>query len=725
MLEKGEVNNALKQLIEDGKASQHRRIIVIAGSHAWGGNTAMSLVNQLPYDARLWVGSTEVLQKPADRLTVINFQQAKQWLGAEVDCLIINAWSGFDVNGFGALTGALKAGGVLFLITPPLSSWSHYPDPEHQRMVVYPQQIEDVTGRYLKRFALLIKDNPLLSFIEEQGGVRFQQGLVPALPSKGFGACKTAAQQQAVGAIINVAKGHRRRPFVLTADRGRGKSAALGIAAAALMEEGASRILVTAPALASTAILFKHCAEQLGVTDDQSGALVWNKQQLLFKAPDDLAEQHQICDLLLVDEAAAIAAPLLKKLLKSYPRIVFSSTIHGYEGTGRGFAIRFQLILNQLTPQWKSLHISEPVRWAANDPLEEFTFDALLLNALPADRAVFNQADWRQGTIEKINRDELVSNKILLNELFGLLVLAHYKTTPMDLRHLLDGSNISVYAFKVKNHVLATGLVAHEGGIDQPWVNDIWLGKRRVRGHLLPQSLSNHVGLPESIKLLGARIIRVAVHPEFQQQGIGRFLVSEIMTELRASGIDYIGSVFGATPQLLSFWQKEGFFPVRIGLKKEASSGAHSVMVIKPLTVQGTDILKEGRRQFARQLPYLLIEALNRLDSDIVLYLISNCDKQENANLTESDWADVYSFAYGQRLYESCIVSLKKLTWDMLANQQHDKALHDSDSALLIGKILQNRQWPDVAKQLNVVGRSQVTRCLRSIFARYLSKKIE
>ncbi|MFP3345534.1 tRNA(Met) cytidine acetyltransferase, partial [Halomonas sp. SIMBA_159] len=80
-----------------------------------------------------------------------------------------------------------------------------------------------------------------------------------------------------------------------------------------------------------------------------------------------------------VDEAAAIPAPMLQKMLSSYSRVVFASTIHGYEGTGRGFAIKFTSVLDAMTPQWRACSMTSPIRWAAGDPLERWLFETLLL----------------------------------------------------------------------------------------------------------------------------------------------------------------------------------------------------------------------------------------------------------------------------------------------------------------------------------------------------------
>lgn len=44
---------------------------------------------------------------------------------------------------------------------------------------------------------------------------------------------------------------------------------------------------------------------------------------------------------LIVDEAAAIPGPLLRQLVTRFPRTLLTTTVQGYEGTGRGFLLKF------------------------------------------------------------------------------------------------------------------------------------------------------------------------------------------------------------------------------------------------------------------------------------------------------------------------------------------------------------------------------------------------
>ena len=95
--------------------------------------------------------------------------------------------------------------------------------------------------------------------------------------------------------------------------------------------------------------------------------------------PAVLASERPESHLVLVDAAATISVPLLVDLLLNSPRILFATTVHGYEGTGRGFAIRFRDELDAHRPAWREVRLTEPIRWADGDPIEDFIGRALVL----------------------------------------------------------------------------------------------------------------------------------------------------------------------------------------------------------------------------------------------------------------------------------------------------------------------------------------------------------
>lgn len=108
----------------------------------------------------------------------------------------------------------------------------------------------------------------------------------------------------------------------VTAARGRGKSALAG----QLISRIAGSAIVTAPAKAATDVLAQFAGEKFR-----------------FIAPDALLASDEQADWLVVDEAAAIPAPLLHQLVSRFPRTLLTTTVQGYEGTGRGFLLKFAL----------------------------------------------------------------------------------------------------------------------------------------------------------------------------------------------------------------------------------------------------------------------------------------------------------------------------------------------------------------------------------------------
>ncbi len=479
--------------------------------------------------------------------------KARTVLGQEFGTLVFDAFSGFDVNAFAAVCGTLRGGGHLLLLSPPLASWPEYPDPDYRRFIPYPYLPEAVCGRFLKRLVGVLGDNSSPSALALPTDGEERPVCLPAL-----------SQADAVSTIVQA-----QAPVVLSADRGRGKSAALGMAASQLMDTG-QRVLLTAPSRATVAAVFKHAT-----TPPR------------FFAPDDLLHTLPAGDVLLVDEAAAIPLPLLLKMLTHYPRCVFSTTLQGYEGSGRGFALRFQAELSARGAVWQGIQLTRPMRWIDNDPLENLLNRALLLDVDTAP--VLEQPGSAGGGVSchPLDRDDLAADEALLRQVFGLLVTAHYQTRPSDLRQMLDAPDLSIHVLQAQNQVLAVALLSREGGLDAELTAAIHAGQRRPHGHLLAQTLTFHAGIAGAAELKCERIMRLAVHPARQQQGLGRSLLAALVRYAEAQAADYIGVSYALTPGLQAFWTQAGFNLARIGHRKDAASGSRSAVQILGLTAAG------------------------------------------------------------------------------------------------------------------------------------------
>ncbi len=68
-----------------------------------------------------------------------------------------------------------------------------------------------------------------------------------------------------------------------------------------------------------------------------------HRQTIQYIRPQDYAKLAQ-AELLIIDEAAAIPITIVKQLMGPY-LVLLSSTINGYEGTGRSLSLK---LINQL-----------------------------------------------------------------------------------------------------------------------------------------------------------------------------------------------------------------------------------------------------------------------------------------------------------------------------------------------------------------------------------------
>ncbi len=678
-----------------------RRIIALCGTQAWCHTTACALIGDHPHNDILWSGATipAALATPA-------LARAQQILGDEYGIAVIDAWEGFDPERLGAVSGTVRGGGALLLLLPPLDEWVARADPAAQRIAGWPHTPASLANRFIARTIRVLQSHPTVEWLS-MGAPAMPLAIAAAPPHDA--SFRSADQQQALAAILHVVHGHRHRPLVLMADRGRGKSTSLGLAAAQLLKQGVKQIIVTAPHRNAVTTLLAQVSA-VGV------------EQIRFIPPDELLRHRYPCELLLVDEAAAIPAPMLEQLLQRHARIVFATTVHGYEGSGRGFALRFFQRLDALTPGWKLLEMSEPIRWGVADPLERLTYDLLLLDAAPAAAAELDTATPVQLVYETIDGAQLADDEALLNELFGLLVLAHYRTTPLDLRQLLDSPNLAIHLARHHCHIAGAALTVREGGFDASLAAQIYSGERRPRGHLAPQSLAFHCGLPDAPRLSTERIMRIAIHPAVQRRGIGRALLAHVEARARHDQVDYLSTSFGATAELLHFWQHSTFLPVRIGLTREASSGHHSALLLRPLSPAAMTLFMRARRRFLGYLPLMLSDPLCDFAPDIAAQLLSGELPEFSPLLDEDDWRDLHAFATTHRGYESCLGAIHTLTHQALTNPLLMAELTRDERRLLIAKVIQRQPWSEVQLYCQTSGKHETVNVLRRAIGKLVGR---
>ncbi len=679
-----------------------RRLLVLSGDPSWSATLAGELRRLLAGDWLLVGKDKDGVEKDGEGIASAP-ATIRSLLGREFLHGIFDARRGLAVDALAALAGMLTAGSWLVLLIPPWTRWPMLPDGDSLRWSEQPGSM--ATPSFIHHFqqTLLSRHEVLL----------IKQHQAPSLPVwaarphwRPPGGGPTVEQQSLLRQLLAADKGI----FVLTAPRGRGKSTLAGMLAA----RTAARCWVVAPARQAADVLEQYAANRAR-----------------FFAPDALLEHcrhHPAADWLLVDEAAAIPLPALRQLISYFPRVLLTTTVQGYEGTGRGFLLKFCASL----PHWHNLTLRQPLRWATGDPLESWLADALLFDPVStgdghnrslADRAgggvisppalsggegappvpdsdepAHDLSSVPQGDVPRftqLEQDSWERHPQTLRDFYDLLTSAHYRTSPLDLRRLMDAPGQHFIAAHTRG-VLMGGLWAvDEGGLSPELAHEVWAGRRRPPGNLVAQSLAAHGGIRSAAQLLSRRISRIAVAAAHRRRGVGRELLRQAGMQAAADGRDFLSVSFGLTDELRNFWQTSGFHVVHIGSRLEASSGCYSAMALLPLSGAGQRLVRRAEAKFARAQSVLADDAKGEL---IVATWEPDDTGGEPAGATwelnQDDWWDLAGFAFAHRPPEACRAALQRLL-----------RLSSLPLPALRGGLEQQRGDADMANRIGVSGK--------------------
>ena len=632
---------ALHTLTAQMKREGIRRLLVLSGEEGWCFDHALKLRDALPGDW-LWISP----QPDAENHCSPSALQTL--LGREFRHAVFDARHGFDAAAFAALSGTLKAGSWLVLLLPVWEEWENQPDADSLRWSDCPDPIATPHFvQHLKR--VLTADNEAILWRQNQPfSLAHFTPRTDWYPATG---APQPEQQQLLKQLMTMPPG----VAAVTAARGRGKSALAG----QLISRIAGRAIVTAPAKASTDVLAQFAGEKFR-----------------FIAPDALLASDEQADWLVVDEAAAIPAPLLHQLVSRFPRTLLTTTVQGYEGTGRGFLLKFCARF----PHLHRFELQQPIRWAQGCPLEKMVSEALVFDDenfthTPQGNIVisaFEQTLWRSEPETPLKVYQLLSG-------------AHYRTSPLDLRRMMDAPGQHFLQAAGENEIAGALWLVDEGGLSQQLSQAVWAGFRRPRGNLVAQSLAAHGNNPLAATLRGRRVSRIAVHPARQREGTGRQLIAGALQYTQ--DLDYLSVSFGYTGELWRFWQRCGFVLVRMGNHREASSGCYTAMALLPMSDAGKQLAEREHYRLRRD-----AQALAQWNGETL-----PVDPLNDAVLSDDDWLELAGFAFAHRPLLTSLGCLLRL-------------LQTSELALpaLRGRLQKNASDAQLCTTLKLSGRKML-----------------
>ena len=407
---------------------------------------------------------------------------------------------------------------------------------------------------------------------------------------------KTVDQAKALLTFVDaIAEKTLRSTVTLTAARGRGKSAALGVAVAAAIAHGYSNIFITSPSPENLKTLFEfmfkgfdslNYMDHVDYTIIQSTNPDFNKaivrvnvhrqhrQTIQYIQPQDAYVLGQ-AELLVIDEAAAIPLPLVRRLMGPY-LVFMASTINGYEGTGRSLSLK---LIQQLREQSRSnpisnghdegdvanrasgkgskisgaayssgrtlreVTLSEPIRYAQGDAVEKWLNKLLCLDAtLPRSKTNTQGCPHpSECQLLQVNRDTLFSfhpvSEKFLQQMMALYVASHYKNSPNDLQLMSDAPAHQLFVLVPPlddssprlPEPLCVIQVALEGQISKQSVLSSLGRGQRAGGDLIPWLVSQQFQDEDFAGLSGARVVRIATNPDYISMGYGSRALSMLV----------------------------------------------------------------------------------------------------------------------------------------------------------------------------------------------------
>ncbi len=545
---------------------------------------------------------------------------------------------------------------------------------------------------------------------------------------------------------------------LLHARRGRGKSTALALLINEWLSDPERTVLFSAPSR-------RQAESVLEIVQDVRAD--W-RDRLLFLSLDDLIEKNRRAaiavtpnQLLVIDEAAAIATSLLQTVNRLSRRLVIATTTEGYEGSGQGFLTRY---ISQLKDHFDSFYqseLGEAMRWERDDPLEQIVDDCCGLSWRSAEFESDTQPAAEESTtcisrsssevvVRKIDAQELVQNPALTRDIHQLLIDAHYRTRPSDLQQLLDGvaqgagrhvwvaidPKVATPRVQAVNRsgVIAVLSALEEGyslttelspGAQVELANAVAEGRRRPAGNLVSQKLANYFSDPQWLLSPSLRISRVATHHGYRRARLASRLIEALEVYGEQNGYCYWSSSYGYRNEVNRFWRAQGASGLFRGVKIDSASGTTTAVVAKALSSRAAtasglaSVITTASELFAiDQLERGVADSWRPKESLKLTFDAGKSDLAVRDTLSLLDSRKLMRLQQGRIDMYSAEAALRRYL-----KTRSSSEMISADQRISVGKLSEtlvsySPDWSAAAKAMNLNGRGELMTLIKSYLQR-------
>ncbi len=611
---------------------------------------------------------------------IVNFAEAHKLLGTEFDNVVLSlhGTTGWPGNLLALSTEYVNKGGYYVLLVPE-------------------KLLETRFGKYFYNIVtrsenhLLIINNEIISHKYKK-----EKPTEPPSPTitssdkyikKLAKLAKNNEQAKALKLLPTFLYSRKYKMLLLYGDRGRGKSSILGLYGAYILARNSGAFIITSRNLESIQSFYKMLTRGLDVLGinyvvyEKNGLITsvsTGKSTIRYVKPWRVAGT-KLNKPLLVDEAAGVGVARIRRWYNKIGKIIASTTIHGYEGSGR-VLLKY---IEELMKKTMTIKLRLPIRYYPNDPLEKTLYKLFHLDAEPAEINYEEIKSYEPEYLE-ISIDELVNNYELLRKTYGLLVTAHYRNEPDDLVLLLDTNVFKIRALTVEGQVIGVAQIRPEN-----------LGEENEKN--ITHKILERLCVAQYYKVRKHevwRIVRIAITPPLQRKGYGSIFLKHIEEEARKNSIDSIGAIFSGF-QTIKFWIKNNYYPIYISPRYNKVTGEKNIAVIKPLNKLSEKIIVAAATILYQKIRYtshilyrdLGIEKIDEINKFLEEKIINNspieldCTRLRNYNENLSEYYEAIIDIIVKHINKTQLINLPK------------KCRH-----LVIARILQGKTVTEISR---------------------------